>query len=104
MAYCRALIPLSGGIAPAELLPPLLHDLGLEVEPPSGPTLMAFERPCSGRATRDYVRLWADWSDIKQTGELWLETLSGESMARSRTRCSDLLEQIRSALRCDGLA
>jgi hypothetical protein len=99
MAYCRALIPLVGGVAPAELLPPLLNELGLEVEPASGPTLMAFERPCAGRATRDYVRLWADWSDISQTGELWLETISGESMAHSRTRCSDLLEQIRSALR-----
>ena len=98
MAYCRALIPLNGGVTPAELLPPLLQGLGLEVEPPSGPTLMAFERPCAGRPTRDYVRLWADWSDIAQTGELWLETLSGESMARSRTRCSDLLEKIRAQL------
>jgi len=76
----------------------LLQGLGLEVEPPSGPTLMAFERPCAGRPTRDYVRLWADWSDIAQTGELWLETLSGESMARSRTRCAAVLEPIRSRL------
>ena len=98
MAYCRALILLEGGIGPAELLPPLLQGLGLEVEPASGPNLMAFERPCTGRPTRDYVRLWADWSDIAQTGELWLETLSGESMARSRTRCSELLEQIRARL------
>ena len=98
MAYCRALIPLAGGLAPAELLPPLLQGLGLEVEPASGPTLMSFERPCAGRPTRDYVRLWADWSDIAQTGELWLETLSGESMAHSHTRCSELLEQIRSRL------
>lgn len=98
MAYCRALIPYGGGPSPAETLTPLLQGLGLEVEPAAGPTLMAFERPCSGRATRDYVRLWADWSDIAQTGELWLETLSGESMARSHTRCSELLEQIRSRL------
>ena len=98
MAYCRALIPLNGGVAPAELLAPLLQGLGLEVMRASGPTLMAFERPCTGRPTRDYVRLWADWSDIAQTGELWLETLSGESMARSHTRCSALLEQIRARL------
>ena len=98
MAYCRALIPLDGGVAPADLLPPLLQGLGLEVEPASGHTLMAFERPCAGRPTRDYVRLWADWSDIAQTGELWLETLSGESMARSQTRCADLLNQIRARL------
>lgn len=98
MAYCRALIPFGGGPSPAELLPPLLEGLGLEVEQPSGPTLMAFERPCAGRATRDYVRFWADWSDIAHTGELWLETLSGESMARSHSRCSALLEQIRAGL------
>jgi hypothetical protein len=98
MAYCRALIPFGGEASPAELLPPLLEGLGLEVERPSGPTLMAFERPCTGRATRDYVRFWADWSDIAHTGELWLETISGESMARSHSRCSALLEQIRAGL------
>jgi hypothetical protein len=98
MACCRALIPLAQGVPPAELLPPLLQGLGLEVEPAIGPTLMAFERPCSGRRTRDYVRLWANWSDIALTGELWLEALSGESMARSHTRCSELLDQIRSRL------
>jgi hypothetical protein len=68
------------------------------VEQPGGRTLLAFERPCSGRPTRDYVRLWADWSDIAQTGELLLEALSGESMVRRHTRCSHLLEQILSAL------
>lgn len=56
---------------------------------------MAFERPAPGRPTRDYVRVWADWSDLAQTGDLWLETLSGESMARGSTRCAELLEQIR---------
>ena len=98
MAYCRALIPLNDGRSPAESLPPLLKALGLDVEQPGRQTLMAVERPAPGRRTRDYVRLWADWSDIAQTGELWLETLSGESMARSRTRCSEVLEQIRSKL------
>ena len=99
MAYCRALICLTAGTSPAELLPPLLDALGLEVEQPGRRTLMAFERPCSGRPTRDYIRLWADWSDWGQTSELWLETLSGECMARSDTRCSSLLDQLTHALR-----
>jgi hypothetical protein len=99
MAYCRALISVHGETSPAELLPPLLQAFGLDVQQPSHRTLMATERPCAGRPIRDYVRLWADWSDLAQTGELWLETISGESMARSRTRCSTLLEQISAALR-----
>ncbi|MFM2081180.1 MAG: hypothetical protein RLZZ124_1555 [Cyanobacteriota bacterium] len=98
MAHFRALIPVGGGASPAELLPPLLQSLGLEVETPGHDVLVAFERPCAGRPLRDYVRLWADWSDIAQTGELWLEATSGESMAHSHTRCSDLLERIRTAL------
>lgn len=98
MAHCRVLIPVAGGASPADLLPPLLQAHGLEVERPGNGVLMAFERPCSGRPIRDYVRLWADWSDIAQTGELWLEATSGESMAHSHTRCSDLLESIRAAL------
>jgi hypothetical protein len=98
MAYCRALIAVDGATSPAELLQPLLQAHGLDVQQPSHRTLMAYERPCAGRPIRDYVRLWADWSDLPQTGELWLETISGESMARSHTRCSDLLEQIRAAL------
>ena len=99
MAYHRALICLKTETSPAELLPPLLQRFGLEVERPGKRTLMAFERPCMGRPTSEYIRLWADWSDLAQTGELWLETISGESMARSRTRCSTLLEQISAALR-----
>lgn len=99
MAYCRALIPVHGETAPADLLQPLLQAYGLDVLQPSQRTLMAYERPCAGRPIRDYVRLWADWSDLAQTGEIWLETISGESMARSTTRCSALLEQITAALR-----
>jgi len=98
MAYCRALIPVKAAGSPAEWLPTLLQDHGLEVEHPGGRTLMAFERPAPGRPARDYVRLWADWSDIALTGELWLETLSGESMAHDRTRCSELLEALRASL------
>ena len=100
MAYCRALIPVGGGSSPADWLPPLLQAHGLDVEHPGGRTLMAFERPAPGRPTRDYVRVWADWSDLAQTGDLWLETLSGESMARGSTRCAELLEQIRARLCC----
>jgi len=42
--------------------------------------------------------VWADWSDLASTGELWLETLSGECMARSSTRCASVLDRI-----CTGL-
>ena len=98
MAYYRTLIPMPRSASPQELLTPLLEDLGLAVEQPDSRTLMAFERPCSGRRTEDYVRVWADWSDIAKTGELCLETLSGESMARRCTRCAELLQRIRSGL------
>jgi hypothetical protein len=98
MAYCRALVPFRPSGSPGERLTPLLEGLGLQVEQPDGRTLMAFERPCAGRRTQDYVRVWADWSDLAATGELWLETLSGESMARTSTRCSAVLETIRSGL------
>jgi hypothetical protein len=98
MAHCRALVSVGGGTSPAELLPPLLQSLGLEVERAGNGVLMAFEPPCSGRPVSDYVRLWADWSDFGQTGELLLDAISGESMAHSHTRCSDLLESIRTAL------
>jgi len=98
MAYCRTLIPIARGVSPSDLLSPLLEQLGLAVEQPDGRTLMAFELPCSGRPVQDYVRVWADWSDLANTGELLLETLSGESMARSRTRCAAVLETIRSSL------
>ena len=98
MAYCRALVPFHGSRSPGELLRPLLEQLGLEVEQPDHRTLMAFELPCSGRPVNDYVRVWADWSDLANTGEVLLETLSGESMARSRTRCAAVLETIRSSL------
>ena len=98
MAYCRTLIRLNDGRSPGDALPVLLEALGLEVEQPGLCTLLAVERPVAGRPVRDYVRLWADWSDCAQTGELWLETLSGESMARRHTRCSDVMERIRQAL------
>jgi hypothetical protein len=98
MAYCRALIPFRSSGSPSERLRPLLEQLGLEVEQPDPRTLMAFERPCSGRRANDYVRVWADWSDIDSTGELWLETLSGEFMAHSSTRCASVLDRI-----CSGL-
>jgi hypothetical protein len=98
MAYCRALVPFRSSNSPGELLRPLLEQLGLEVEQPDQRTLMAFERPCSGRRVNDYVRVWADWSDIASTGELWLETLSGECMAHSSTRCASVLDRI-----CSGL-
>ncbi len=98
MAYCRALVPFHSSSSPGELLRPLLEQLGLEVEQPDQRTLMAFERPCSGRRVNDYVRVWADWSDMSSTGELWLETLSGECMAHSSTRCASVLERIRSGL------
>lgn len=94
MAYCRTLIPMSPSASPGETLRPLLESLGLDVEQPDPRTLMAFERPCAGRRTRDYVRVWADWSDISSTGEMWLETLSGECMAHNRTRCASVLEAI----------
>ena len=98
MAYCRALVRFNSSSSPGALLRPLLEQLGLEVEQPDHRTLMAVERPCSGRRVNDYVRVWADWSDITSTGELWLETLSGESMARSSTRCASVLDRI-----CSGL-
>lgn len=98
MAYFRALIPFPSSASPEEQLRPLLEQLGLAVEQPDQRTLMAIERPCAGRRANDYVRVWADWSDIASTGELWLETLSGECMARSSTRCASLLERI-----CAGL-
>ncbi|QVV67558.1 hypothetical protein [Synechococcus sp. LA31] len=98
MAYCRALVPFRSSNSPGELLRPLLEQLGLEVEQPDQRTLMAFERPCAGRRVNDYVRVWADWSDIASTGELWLETLSGECMAHSSTRCASVLDRI-----CSGL-
>lgn len=98
MAYCRALIPFRHTSSPSEQLRPLLEQLGLDVEQPDHRTLVAFERPCSGRRVNDYVRVWADWSDLASTGELWLETLSGESMARSSTRCASVLDRI-----CSGL-
>ena len=98
MAYCRTLIPIARGASPGELLAPVLEQLGLAVEQPDGRTLMAFELPCSGRPVNDYVRVWADWSDLANTGEVLLETLSGECMARSRTRCAAVLEIIRSSL------
>lgn len=98
MAHCRALIVLKAGLSPGQLLPPLLQSMGLEVEQPGRHSLMALERPCRGRPTRDYVRLWADWSEGCQSNELWLETLSGESMARSGSRCSRLLDQLTHAL------
>lgn len=98
MAYCRTLVPFPKTSSPSELLKPLLESLGLDVEQPDQRTLMAFERPCSGRRVNDYVRVWADWSDMANTGELWLETLSGESMARGRTRCASVLETIRTGL------
>jgi hypothetical protein len=98
MAYHRALICLKTETSPAELLPPLLQRFGLEVERPGKRTLMAFERPCMGRPTSEYIRLWADWNDQGPSSELWLETLSGECMARGRSRCSTLLEQLQQAL------
>lgn len=98
MAYNRALICLKTETCLDELLPPLLQQFGLDVERPGKRSLMAFERPCMGRPTSEYIRLWADWNEQGPSSELWLETLSGESMARGRTRCSTLLEQLQQAL------
>ena len=98
MAYCRALVPFRPSGCPSERLTPLLEGLGLQVEHPDGRTLMACERPCAGRPSQDDVRVWADWSDLAATGELWLETLSGESMGHSETRCSAVLETLRAGL------
>ena len=93
--------PSSPSTAPAPRVSCCAHcwsSSAFEVEQPDHRTLMAFERPCYDRRVNDYVRVWADWSDIASTGELWLETLSGECMARSSTRCASVLDRI-----CTGL-
>jgi hypothetical protein len=38
------------------------------------------------------VTLLCDWSNLRNTGELTIETHSGESMAHARTRAQSLLQ------------
>ncbi|MBM5809133.1 MAG: hypothetical protein FJ050_03335 [Cyanobacteria bacterium M_surface_7_m2_040] len=102
MAHCRAFLPVD--LAAQELtalLTDLVGELGLQVEDPdrNHPWLIATDRPRRGLQAKDHVVVLCDWSNLRNTGEMAIETRSGESMAHRDTRAESLLQQLCSGLR-----
>jgi len=96
MAYCRIQIPVSVPVQDLDrLIADLIRGIGMEVEqqPRQHDWLIGTEPPQPELRAQDHVTLLCDWSNLRNTGELTIETRSGESMARARTRAQSLLQQ-----------
>ncbi|MBM5803892.1 MAG: hypothetical protein FJ078_07210 [Cyanobacteria bacterium K_DeepCast_35m_m2_155] len=101
MAHCRAVLPVDPTLEGINcLLSEVIAQLGLEISEPlqEHPWLIATDRPQRGLKAREYVRVLCDWSNLRNTGEMAIETRSGESMAHSDTRAKSLLQQLCSRL------
>jgi len=101
MAHCRALLPVD--LASQELnalLTDLVGQLGMQVEAAnhSHPWLIATDPPRQGLPANEHVMVLCDWSNLRNTGEMAIETRSGESMAHSITPAESLLHQLCSRL------
>ena len=95
MAYYRSQLPVS---VPVEELDHLIADLicriGMQVETQSHchAWMIGTEPPQPALRADDHVTLLCDWSNLHNTGELTIETRSGESMAHARTRAQSFLQ------------
>jgi hypothetical protein len=101
MAHCRACLAVDPKAQSLnQTLTEVIDQLGLQVQEPlhKGAWLIASERPQRGRHAQEHVQLLCDWSNLRNTGELAIETRSGESMAHSVTRAHELLQRLCSRL------
>ncbi|MEB3234521.1 MAG: hypothetical protein VKM98_03750 [Cyanobacteriota bacterium] len=102
MAYCRALLPVDPTAENLnQMLTDLIDRLGMQVERRSqhGSCLIATDPPRCGLHANEHVMVLCDWSNLRNTGEVAIETRSGESMAHRDTRAQNLLQQL-----CRGLS
>jgi len=101
MAFCRTQLPVT---VPAHELDELIADrirrIGMQVENHSQRQawLIGTESPQPSLRADEHVTLLCDWSNLRNTGELTIETRSGESMAHAQTRARSLLLTFCSAL------
>ncbi|MEB3173411.1 MAG: hypothetical protein VKL97_06055 [Cyanobacteriota bacterium] len=101
MAHCRACLAIDPAVQSLnQTLTEVIGQLGLQVQEPlhKGAWLIATDPPQRGLTPHEHVQLLCDWSNLRNTGELAIETRSGESMAHSVTRAKSLLQQLCSRL------
>ena len=96
MAYCRTqlAVPLQAQELD-RLVPDLIRRLGLDVEESRSNRCcrIGTDRPQQGLSAKEHVVLLCDWSNLRNTGEVAIETRSGESMAHAQTRAQNLMQQ-----------
>lgn len=95
MAYFRRQLPVSVPVDELDhLIADLISQIGMQVEIQSNPHawMIGTEPPQPALRPADHVTLLCDWSNLRNTGELTIETRSGESMAHARTRAQSLLQ------------
>ena len=95
MAYFRSQLPVSVPIQELDrFITDLICGIGMQVETQSHPHawMIGTEPPQPALRAEDHVTLLCDWSNLRNTGELTIETHSGESMAHARTRAQSLLQ------------
>jgi hypothetical protein len=105
MAYCRTqlAVPLQAQDLD-RLVPDLIRRLGLDVEESRGNAAcrVGTDRPHRGLSAREHVVLLCDWSNLSNTGEVAIETRSGESMAHTQTRAQLVLQEFCGCLQHPG--
>jgi len=96
MAYCRTQLPVSVPVQDLDgLIAELIRGIGMQVErqPDHRDWLIGTELPQPALRANEHVTLLCDWSNLRNTGELTIETRSGESMAHACTRAQLLFQQ-----------
>ncbi|MFM1812469.1 MAG: hypothetical protein RLZZ336_1407 [Cyanobacteriota bacterium] len=94
MAYFRSQLPVSVPVHKLDhLIADLIGGIGMQVETQSHPHawMIGTDPPQPALRPEEHVTLLCDWSNLHNTGELTIETRSGESMAHARTRAQSLL-------------
>lgn len=95
MAYFRSQLPVTIPVQKLDrLITDLISGIGMQLDNPYQPHTwrMGIEPPQPALRASDHVTLLCDWSNLSNTGELVIETRSGESMAHAHTRAESILQ------------
>ena len=108
MAYCHTNIAVRHQAQDLDrLVPELIRRVGLTVEESrgNGNCRVGTDRPHQGLRAQEHVVLLCDWSNLRNTGEVAIETRSGESMALGQTtRAENVLQQFCGCLQQPGIS